>query len=56
MAAVGSMLLTACGGTSNGGGATVESDVSGTIRAANWGGNPTENALVKKYEKDFMAK
>ena len=56
LAAVGSVLLTACGGTTSGGGATVESDVSGTIRAANWGGNPTENALVKKYEKDFMAK
>src|SRR5438067_11150518 len=56
LAALGSVLLTACGGTSNGGGATVESDVSGTIRAANWGGNPTENALVKKYETDFMTK
>jgi multiple sugar transport system substrate-binding protein len=56
LAAVGSMLLAACGGTSGGGGATVESDVSGTIRAANWGGNPTENALVKKYETDFMTK
>jgi len=56
LAAVGSMLLTACGGTTGGGGATSESDVTGTIRAANWGGNPTENALVKKYEKDFMTK
>ena len=50
-------MLTACGGANNaGGGATSESDVSGTIRAANWGGNPTENALVKKYEQDFMTK
>jgi multiple sugar transport system substrate-binding protein len=56
LAAVGSVLLTACGGTTSGGGATSESDVTGTIRAANWGGNPTENALVKKYEKDFMTK
>jgi len=57
LAAVGSVLLAACGGGNNaGGGATSESDVSGTIRAANWGGNPTENALVKKYEQDFMTK
>src|SRR5256886_10580139 len=56
LAAVGSVLLAACGGTTGGGSATVESDVSGTIRAANWGGNPTENALVKKYEADFMTK
>jgi multiple sugar transport system substrate-binding protein len=57
LAAVGSVLLTACGGGNNaGGGATNEADVSGTIRAANWGGNPTENSLVKKYEADFMAK
>jgi multiple sugar transport system substrate-binding protein len=57
LAAVGSLLLAACGGANNaGGGATSESDVSGTIRAANWGGNPTENALVKKYEQDFMTK
>jgi multiple sugar transport system substrate-binding protein len=56
MAAVGSVLLAACGGSTAGGSATVESDVSGTIRAANWGGNPTENALVKKYETDFMTK
>jgi multiple sugar transport system substrate-binding protein len=56
LAAVGSVLLTACGGTTSGGGASVETDVTGTIRAANWGGNPTENALVKKYEADFMAK
>src|SRR2546421_10409829 len=56
LAAVGSVLLAACGGGgNNGGGATSESDVTGTIRAANWGGNPAENALVKKYEKDFMA-
>src|SRR5438445_10877982 len=56
LAAVGSVLLTACGGANNAGGATSEADVSGTIRAANWGGNPTENALVKKYETDFMTK
>jgi multiple sugar transport system substrate-binding protein len=57
LAAVGSLLLAACGGANNaGGGATSESDVGGTIRAANWGGNPTENALVKKYEQDFMTK
>jgi ABC-type glycerol-3-phosphate transport system substrate-binding protein len=56
LAAVGSVLLTACGGANNAGGATSEGDVSGTIRAANWGGNPTENALVKKYEADFMTK
>ena len=58
LAAVASVLLAACGGGANnaGGGATSESDVSGTIRAANWGGNPTENALVKKYETDFMTK
>src|SRR5712691_13381567 len=56
LAAVGSVLLAACGGTTGGGGATNEADVTGTIRAANWGGNPTENALVKKYESDFMAK
>jgi multiple sugar transport system substrate-binding protein len=56
LAAVGSVLLTACGGSTTGGSAATEADVSGTIRAANWGGNPTENALVKKYETDFMAK
>src|SRR2546421_13093909 len=57
LAAVGSVLLAACGGgANNAGGATSESDVTGTIRAANWGGNPTENALVKKYEADFMTK
>jgi len=57
LAAVGSVLLTACGGGgTSGGGATNEADVTGTIRAANWGGNPTENSLVKKYEADFMAK
>jgi multiple sugar transport system substrate-binding protein len=53
LAAVGSVLLTACGGGSTSG-ATNAADVSATIRAANWGGNPTENALVKKYEADFM--
>ena len=57
LAAVGSVLLAACGGGNNaGGGATNEADVTGTIRAANWGGNPTENSLVKKYETDFMTK
>jgi multiple sugar transport system substrate-binding protein len=57
LAAVGSVLLAACGGAgTSGGGATNEADVSGTIRAANWGGNPTENSLVKKYEADFMTK
>jgi ABC-type glycerol-3-phosphate transport system substrate-binding protein len=54
LAAVGSVLLAACGGGATGGGATNAADVSATIRAANWGGNPTENALVKKYEADFM--
>ena len=54
LAAVGSVLLTACGGGSTSGGTTNAADVSATIRAANWGGNPTENALVKKYEADFM--
>ena len=33
-----------------------EQDVSGELRAANWGGNPTENSLVKKYIDDFMKK
>src|SRR5260370_27953881 len=56
LASLGSVLLAACGGGSTGGGATSESDVTGTLRAANWGGNPTENALVKKYEADFMTK
>jgi multiple sugar transport system substrate-binding protein len=57
LAALGSVLLAACGGGSTGGGSAAnESDVTGTLRAANWGGNPTENALVKKYEADFMAK
>src|SRR5712691_4135371 len=56
LAAVGSVLLAACGGGGTSGGATSESDVTGTIRAANWGGNPTENALVKKYEADFMTR
>src|SRR6202011_1888095 len=54
LAAVGSVLLTACGGGSTSSGTTNAADVSATIRAANWGGNPTENALVKKYEADFM--
>jgi multiple sugar transport system substrate-binding protein len=54
---VGSLVLAACGGTGAGTSSTTnEADVTGTIRAANWGGNPTENALVKKYEADFMAK
>lgn len=57
LAAVGSVVLAACGGTTGGGSTTTnESAVTGTLRAANWGGNPTENALVKKYEADFMAK
>jgi multiple sugar transport system substrate-binding protein len=56
LAAVGSVLLAACGGGGTSGGASNEADVSGTIRAANWGGNPTENSLVKKYEADFMTK
>jgi ABC-type glycerol-3-phosphate transport system substrate-binding protein len=54
LAAVGSLLLVACGGGGTGSGTTNAADVSATIRAANWGGNPTENALVKKYEADFM--
>lgn len=57
LAAVGSVVLAACGGTTGGGSTTTnESAVTGTLRAANWGGNPTENALVKKYEADFTAK
>src|SRR6202045_5292354 len=57
LAALGSVLLAASAGGSTGGGtAANESDVTGTLRAANWGGNPTENALVKKYEADFMTK
>src|ERR1700736_6160078 len=54
LAAVGSVLLTACGGGSTSSGTTNAADVTATIRAANWGGNPTENSLVKKYEADFM--
>jgi multiple sugar transport system substrate-binding protein len=54
LAAVGSVLLAACGGGGTSSGTTNAADVSATIRAANWGGNPTENALVKKYEADFM--
>ena len=58
LAAAGTLVLAACGGTGNnaGGGTSDESQVSGTLRAANWGGNPTEEHLVKKYEADFMAK
>ncbi|GAC1478944.1 MAG: ABC transporter substrate-binding protein [Candidatus Dormibacteria bacterium] len=58
LAFAGVLTLAACGGTGGGGGggATNESDVTGTLRAANWGGNPTEESLVKKYEADFMAK
>ncbi len=59
LAVAGALTLAACGGTgtgSSGSGTTNESDVTGTLRAANWGGNPTENALVKKYETDFHAK
>ncbi|HEY8736146.1 MAG TPA: ABC transporter substrate-binding protein [Candidatus Dormibacteraeota bacterium] len=58
LAIAGSLTLAACGGSASttGGSATNESDVTGTLRAANWGGNPTENSLVKKYEADFMAK
>src|SRR5712672_2004686 len=56
LAAVGSVLLAACGGGANVGGATSESDVSGTIRVVNRDSNPTENSLVKKYEADFMTK
>ena len=54
LAAVGSVLLAACGGGSTSSGASNAADVTATLRAANWGGNPTENALVKKYEADFM--
>jgi multiple sugar transport system substrate-binding protein len=56
---VAALLLSACAqGTGGGGGgtATNEQDVTADIRAANWGGNPTENNLVKKYITDFMAK
>ncbi|MDQ6711229.1 MAG: ABC transporter substrate-binding protein [Candidatus Dormibacteraeota bacterium] len=57
LAFAGVLTLAACGGTGGGSsGATNEVDVTGTVRAANWGGNPTENSLVKKYEADFMAK
>jgi len=54
LAAAGSVLLAACGGGSTSSGASNAADVTATLRAANWGGNPTENALVKKYEADFM--
>ncbi len=50
------LIFAACGGGGTTGTATNEQDVTGTIRAANWGGNPTEENLVKKYETDFMAK
>jgi len=53
LAALGSVVLAACGGGSTSS-ATNAADVTATLRAANWGGNPTENALVKKYEADFM--
>jgi multiple sugar transport system substrate-binding protein len=56
---IAALLLSACAqGTGGGGGgtATNEQDVTGDLRAANWGGNPTENNLVKKYITDFMAK
>ena len=57
---VGAVVLAACtpggGGPAPGGAASSEQDVSGEIRAANWGGNPTENNLVKKYIDDFMVK
>ena len=59
VAFAGVLALAACGGTAGGGassGTTNENDVTGTLRAANWGGNPTENALVKKYETDFHTK
>ncbi|MEO6797780.1 MAG: extracellular solute-binding protein, partial [Candidatus Dormibacter sp.] len=58
LAVAGALTLAACGGTGTGSGSstTNENDVTGTLRAANWGGNPTENALVKKYEADFQAK
>jgi multiple sugar transport system substrate-binding protein len=51
------LLFAACGG----GGPTAssasnEQDVTGTLRAANWGGNPTENNLVLKYLTDFQTK
>jgi multiple sugar transport system substrate-binding protein len=54
LAAVGSVLLAASGGGATTSGASNAADVTATLRAANWGGNPTENALVKKYEADFM--
>jgi multiple sugar transport system substrate-binding protein len=52
------LILTACSAGGGGGGQTTtnEQDITGDIRAANWGGNPTENNLVKKYITDFMAK
>jgi multiple sugar transport system substrate-binding protein len=56
---VAALILAACAPGGGGGGgtaATNEQDVTGDIRAANWGGNPTENNLVKKYITDFMAK
>src|ERR1700730_9050750 len=53
LAALGSVLLAACGGGSKRSGRKA-GEVHATLRAANWGGNPTENALVKKYEADFM--
>ena len=56
---IGALVLGACtpgGGTPGAGTTTNEQDVTGDLRAANWGGNPTENSLVKKYIDDFMVK
>jgi multiple sugar transport system substrate-binding protein len=56
---IAALVLAACAPGGGGGGGTAttnEQDVTGDLRAANWGGNPTENSLVKKYIDDFMKK
>lgn len=57
---IAALVLGACAPTGGGGGggttAANEQDITATIRAANWGGNPTENNLVLKYINDFQAK
>ncbi|MFN2519469.1 MAG: ABC transporter substrate-binding protein [Candidatus Limnocylindria bacterium] len=55
------LILGACAGTpaattASSQPAANEQDITGDLRAANWGGNPTENSLVKKYIDDFMKK
>lgn len=55
---IAALILAACsaGGGGAGTSATNEQDITADLRAANWGGNPTENNLVKKYIDDFMKK